>query len=215
MQLLAISGSRNHEGQTARAINAICHGFTRASGGGTECVFLPDLKLERCRQCDTNGWGPCRRTHRCIIKDDFAALVRKIKKSDVMLFANPVYFGELTESMRTFLERMRRISFPGAPSPGMPPPPIGRVVEQTVKGTPAYPAGIPTVGICLAGGGGGGAPSCCALLENFIQRLGFDVVDMIPLRRQNIEFKIAILEMTGEWLASKPTSGGGHTPFRR
>jgi hypothetical protein len=38
---------------------------------------------------------------------------------------------------------------------------------------------------------------------------GFDVVDMIPVRRQNLEFKLPLLELTGEWLASKPASGPG------
>jgi hypothetical protein len=35
---------------------------------------------------------------------------------------------------------------------------------------------------------------------------GFDVVDMIPLRRQNLEAKLPMLELTGAWLATKPTS---------
>lgn len=101
MNLLAISGSRNHKGQTARLINAVCKGFGQA-GGTTESIFLPDLKLERCRQCDIDGWGPCRRTQKCVIKDDFSAIKKKIKAADVVLFANPVYFGDLAESMRTF-----------------------------------------------------------------------------------------------------------------
>jgi hypothetical protein len=213
MQLLVISGSRNREGRTARAIKAICKGFIEA-GGKTERVFLPHLKLERCRQCDIDGWGPCRRTRRCVIKDDFAALVKKIKTSDAIVFANPVYFGDLTESMRSFLERLRRISFPGGPPPGMPFPPPGRMLMQPPKGKSAFPQGIPTIGLCLAGGGGGGAPSCCAILENILQRCGFDVVDMIPVRRQNIEAKIGILEITGKWLATKPTSEDGGPPSR-
>ena len=36
---------------------------------------------------------------------------------------------------------------------------------------------------------------------------GFDVVDMIPVRRQNLEFKLPLLELTGQWLTSKPVSG--------
>jgi NAD(P)H-dependent FMN reductase len=207
MQLLVISGSRNHEGQTARAIKAICKGYSKA-GGKTECVFLPDFKLERCRQCDIDGWGPCKRTLRCVIKDDFPALLKKIDAADVVVFANPVYFGDLTESMRTFLERLRRISFSIVPRPG-------GVLLNPSKRTPAFHLGIPAIGLCLSGGGGGGAPSCCPILENIMQRCGFDVVDMIPMRRQNIEFKIEILEITGKWLATKPTSGiAGHPPIR-
>jgi multimeric flavodoxin WrbA len=207
VRLLIISGSRNHEGQTARAINAICKGFSVA-GGKTECVFLPDFKLERCRQCDIDGWGPCKRTLRCVTKDDFPALLKKIDAADVVVFANLVYFGDLTESMRTFLERLRRISFSIVPRPG------GALLNPS-KRTPAFQLGIPAIGLCLSGGGSGGAPSCCAILENIMQRCGFDVVDMIPMRRQNIEFKIGILELTGKWLTTKPTSGTSSLPSIR
>jgi hypothetical protein len=58
----------------------------------------------------------------------------------------------------------------------------------------------------MAGGGGGGAPYSCVILERYLPECGFDVVDMIPIRRQNFEFKLNILPFTGEWLATKQTS---------
>jgi multimeric flavodoxin WrbA len=54
MNILFVSGSRNPEGQTARAVNAILEGAKEA-GSDVELVFLPALNLERCRQCDQNG----------------------------------------------------------------------------------------------------------------------------------------------------------------
>ncbi len=48
MRILVLSGSRNREGQTARAINAVCQGISDA-GGNSECLFLTEQKLERCR----------------------------------------------------------------------------------------------------------------------------------------------------------------------
>jgi hypothetical protein len=30
---------------------------------------------------------------------------------------------------------------------------------------------------------------------------------MIPVRRQNLEFKLKLFELTGEWLVTKPNSG--------
>ena len=38
------------------------------------------------------------------------------------------------------------------------------------------------------------------------------MVDMIPARRQNLEHKLPIIEMTGKWLATKPTSGPPFLP---
>ncbi len=191
MQILMLSGSRNREGRTARIIEAIGKGVAKA-GGNSESIFLTELDIERCRQCEKDGWGICRREERCIIEDDFDTVFAKIKAADAVVFATPVYFGDLTESMRAFLERLRRISR----RPGTPPP-------------ASLPGGTPAIGVCLAGGGGGNAPSCCVSLERLIQACRFDVVDMIPVRRQNLEFKLPILELTGEWLVTKPTSEGG------
>ncbi|MFC1909568.1 flavodoxin family protein [Chloroflexota bacterium] len=184
MQILVLSGSRNPEGETARAIEAISKGVAKA-GGNTERFFLPALNLEPCRQCESDGWGVCRQEERCIIDDDFSSLVDKIKSSDVIVFATPVYFRDLSESMRGFLDRLRRICAFKTPKPTQ---------------------DISAVGLCLAGGRGGGGPSACLNLENILQTCGFDVVDMIPLRRQNLDAKLQILELIGAWLATKPTS---------
>jgi multimeric flavodoxin WrbA len=192
MKAFMISGSRNPEGRTARCAQAIARGLAK-SGGKSEIVFLPTLKLERCRQCEADGWGICRREGRCIIEDDFALLVEKLLAADVAVFLNPVYFRDLAESMRCFLDRVRRLKF-------MQP-------ERPMNGKTA-------IGVCLAGGGGGGSPAAGYILENILQMCGFDVVDMINVRRQNIDIKIPMLEMTGEWLATVPTSGPMPPPPR-
>jgi NAD(P)H-dependent FMN reductase len=112
-------------------------------------------------------------------------LVEKIHGSDVVVFATPVYFRDLSESMKAFLDRLRRIS-------AFNPDPITK--------------GISAVGLSMAGGGGGGATSACMNLESTLQMCRFDVIDMIPIRRQNFEIKLPMLELTGEWLATKPSS---------
>jgi multimeric flavodoxin WrbA len=200
VRVLIISGSRNHEGQTARAIKAIQKGIAEGKGN-SEVIFLTEMDLERCRQCDADGWGICRKEGRCIIEDDFDTIVEKIKKTDAVVFANPVYFGDLSESMRGFLDRYRRTHFmrPGAPPPG-PFPGVG---------------GTPAVGYCYAGGSGNGTISCLASLERMLQTCGFDVVDMIPARRQNLDIKLPMLEMTGRWLTTGPTSGPPFVPPKR
>lgn len=206
MKILVLSGSRNRQGQTAKAIDAVCKGVKKG-GGTTETIFLTEKNLERCRQCNPDGWGICRSEHRCIIEDDFPAIVKKVKAADVVVFANPVYFGDLAESLNVFLERYRRIRFmlgmpmmPGMPGrPGMPP---------AGQGAPA----IPAIGICYAGGSGNGTVSCSFFLERILQMAGFDVVDMIPLRRQNFDMKLPHLEHVGAWLATKPTSGPPFVP---
>src|ERR1035437_2061399 len=111
MKLLALSGSGNHEFGTAKATGALQKGFEKAGGGTVESIFLVDHKLQRCLQCEVDGWGICRREGLCIIKDDFSEIVDKVRAADVMVFANPVYFGDISDSMRSFLDRFRRINF--------------------------------------------------------------------------------------------------------
>jgi len=185
MKTVLISGSRNPNGQTARAADAVLRGFTKA-GGSVERVFLPALKLERCRQCDDQGWGLCKKEGRCAIDDDFSGLVERIRRTDAVVFATPVYFSSLSESLRAFADRLRRICTQEA----------GRVSIH----------GKLMIGLCVAGGGGGGAPACCVDLEKVMARCGFDIVDMIPVRRQNLEAKLQRLELAGEWLATEPGS---------
>lgn len=181
MTVLMISGSRNPDGQTARAANAILAGVSKA-GARTARVFLPTCQVERCRQCEDNGWGQCRREGSCVIEDDFAGLVDRIGTAGAVVVATPVYFADLSESLRAFLDRLRRTC-----------------MHETGR---SAVAGKPVVGLCVAGGGGGGAPACCLSLERILNRCGLDVVDMIPIRRQNLEAKLDQLEREGEWLAA-------------
>ena len=186
VQALLICGSRNREGQTARAADALLAGVGKA-GGSAEKVFLVEHKFEHCRQCEDNGWGLCRKEGRCTIDDDFAAIVEKIRQADCVVFATPVYYSDLSESMKAFTDRLRRIC---TQEPG----------RAGIKGKPA-------VGLCVAGGGGGGASACCVSLERVMATSGFDVVDMLPARRQNLQAKLPRLELAGESLATGPSSG--------
>jgi len=182
MKVLCLLGTRNPEGQTASAAQALLKGVT-AQGHEGELVILPELRIERCRQCDNNGWGLCRQEGQCVIEDDFAVLTVKIREADAVVFATPVYFGDLSESLRALLDRLRRICRHADGKVG-------------VNGKPA-------VGICVAGGGGGGAPNCTVSLKAVLQHCGFDVVDMVPARRQNLEMKRDILPVVGAWLVKQ------------
>ena len=180
MNILIISGSRNPEGQTARAAGALLEGAS-AEGIEGEMIFLPQLTIERCRQCDEDGWGICSKECHCIIEDDFASIFQKIKKTDVVIFATPVYFGNLSESLRAFTDRLSRICFKG-----------GGSKETGDK---------PVIGICVAGGRGFGAPECCFHLDKVLRICGFNVIDMIPARRQNLENKLSYLHLIGRGLS--------------
>lgn len=181
MNTLIVSGSRNPEGQTAQAAGALLAGLQEAGSTG-RIVFLPAMRLERCRQCENNGWGICRTEGRCVIEDDFAGLVQELRDADLVAFATPVYYSDVSESLRGLLERLRRICFH----------------ENGRAGLEDKPA----LGICVAGGRGLGAPSCVMFLEKLLLNSRFDVVDMVLARRQNLPLKLELLQATGRWLGA-------------
>lgn len=182
MKTVAILGSRDPEGQTARAAKALLQAVANA-GWETESFLLPEKSIERCRQCDERGWGICRSEGRCVIEDDFGDVVGKLREADVAVFATPVYFSDLSESMKALLDRLRRCTRHGTGKEGI----DGKIA----------------IGICVAGGGGGGAPSCTVSLERVLNTCGFEVLDIVPARRQNLDLKLDVLRRTGEWLVEQ------------
>jgi multimeric flavodoxin WrbA len=182
MKIIMISGSRNPAGRTATLADALLRGAASA-GAACERYFLPEMFIKRCNQCDERGWGDCIQKGTCIIEDDFALLVDKMRRAEAVVFANPVYFGDLSESLRALLDRLRRITRHDEAKVG-------------IEGTPA-------VALCVAGGGGGGAPACAERMQSILATCGFDVLDVVPARRQNLDLKEQVLEITGRWLAKQ------------
>jgi multimeric flavodoxin WrbA len=180
MKLVGILGSRNPQGQTARAADALLQGAQDA-GWEVSRTFLPALEIECCRQCEDSGWGTCRSEGVCTIDDDLAAVVDQIRDADAVVFATPVYWGDLSERMRAFTDRLRRITRHDTGRAG--------ITDKRA------------IGVCVAGGGGGGGPTCTVSLEKVLRTCGFDVVDLVPARRQNLDLKCDVLYITGKWLA--------------
>lgn len=177
-KLLIISGSRNPDGQTAQAARGLAEGFI-AAGGQVETVYLPTLDIQRCRQCNNDGWGECTARGVCCINDDLHSVASAMRKSDAVAFANPVYWSDLSESLKAFLDRIRRICRHDDGAAG--------IREKKV------------VGVCVAGGGGGGSYQCTREMEWVLSTSGMEVLDIVPARRQNLSMKVETLRITGRW----------------
>ncbi len=106
MKILAIQSSPNEDGLTARTAKAVIEG-AKAEGASVELVNLNEVIVKPCMACD-GGWGQCRREGTCVIDDEFQALRDKIQAADALVFATPVYWGDLSESAKLFLDRLRR-----------------------------------------------------------------------------------------------------------
>jgi len=175
MKILAIQTSPNHDGLTAETAKRALKG-AEAAGHEVELVNLNDLVIKKCKACD-GGWGQCRREGTCILEDDFAGLIDKLQGADGLVFTTPVYWWDISESAKTFLDRMRRV--------------------ETHYGFKRY-EGKPSIGIVCAGGSGNGAARALYLLEEYLKRIGFKNYDLVTVTQANRAHKLPMLEEAGK-----------------
>jgi multimeric flavodoxin WrbA len=175
MKIIAIQTSPNQNGLTAETAKRVIKGVESA-GHNAELVNLNEMVIKKCKACD-GGWGQCRRVGTCILEDDFADLVDKILDSDGLVFTTPVYWWDISESAKTFLDRMRRI--------------------ETYHGFKRYD-NKPYIGIACAGGSGNGASRALYLLEEYLKRIGFKNYDLVTVTQANRRHKLPMLEEAGK-----------------
>jgi multimeric flavodoxin WrbA len=177
MKILAIQSSPNEDGLTAKTVKAVIKG-AEAEGAGVEMINLNELVIKPCVACD-GGWGQCRREGTCIIDDEFQQLRDKIHAADAVVFATPVYWGDLSESAKLFLDRLRRCE---------------------VKGEFKNLNGKFAMGIASAGGTGNGCVKALLHLEDYLRRIGFTIFDLVTVTQASREHKLEMLEKAGRRL---------------
>ena len=71
-----------------------------AAGNKVEFISLKDKTIKFCIGCMT-----CQKTHKCVLKDDAPELITKVRDADVIIFATPIYYYEMSGQLKTFLDR--------------------------------------------------------------------------------------------------------------
>jgi multimeric flavodoxin WrbA len=74
----------------------------RAEGGQAEVIQLSNLKIAPCNACDECRINP---ETGCVIKDEMQPLYQKIKDSQGILFATPIYWFNMSAQMKLFIDR--------------------------------------------------------------------------------------------------------------
>ena len=69
-------------------------------------IRLYDLDYKGCKSCFHCKKIGGKYYGECPIKDDLRELLPKIHECDGIVFATPIYFGDVTGEMRSFLERL-------------------------------------------------------------------------------------------------------------
>lgn len=177
MKTVVVWSSSNTDGLTAEAKNRFISGIQNSEAASMEIeeIHLNSKKLNHCIACG-NGWGTCRSEGACVLKDDFAEIYRKLVEADGIVFVTAVYWHDMTECMKTFVDRLRRCE---------------TAHNHHLKGKRCFL-------IACAGGTGNGAIECLHLIEESIKHMGMRAYDRIPVIRYNKDYMLPALETAGK-----------------
>lgn len=98
-KVLIISSSLRQNSNSDLLADSFADG-ARKAGHEVEKVSLRGKKLNFCIGC-----LECQKTLRCVIQDDANDIVQKMKDSDALVFATPIYYYEMAGQMKTLLDR--------------------------------------------------------------------------------------------------------------
>ena len=181
MKFLVITGNPKKDG--------LCHAITEevqrgGKDGGAEGELVSAEKLERCHVCG-NGWGTCREGNACAFgTDGFNELQQKIKEADAICFVTPVYWGEMAEGLKCFLDRFRRCEFDYGSETG------ALFGKQVLL-------------VASPGGSGNGMLTCLEQMDRFCRHTRAVIFDYVGINRWNNDYKrVAAYE------AAKAIAGG-------
>lgn len=97
--VLIISTSPRKDGNSEILANEFAKGAEQA-GNTVEKVSLYDKTIGFCKGCFA-----CQQTQRCVIHDDADNIAQKMKNTDIIVFATPIYYYEMSGQMKTMLDR--------------------------------------------------------------------------------------------------------------
>ncbi len=149
MRALAINGSHRGGKNTATMLKLVLHEL-ESGGVSTELVELSELRISFCRACNR-----CLRKTECSIQDDDVPRVGEaMRAADAIVIGSPVYFGNVTGMLKTFMDRTRWM----------------HMKENLLDGK---------LGAALTHAGlrNGGQEMTQLLMERYLQHLGLQVVE--------------------------------------
>ena len=173
-KIAIVWSSPNKDGLTSSAKDRFARGVADAGAEIAE-IHLNEKRLEHCRACGS-GWGTCRSGGECVIKDDFAGIYRTLAEADGIVWVSAVYWSDMTEAFKAFLDRLRRCD----------------------AGHNHMLAEKRCVLVACAGGTGRGTLECLTQLERALTHMGMRAYDRIGVVRYNKDYMLSALYEAGK-----------------
>ena len=98
-KVLIISTSIRPNSNSELLANAFADG-ARKSGNEVELVSLKDKTIGFCKGCLA-----CQKLGRCVVKDDANEITEKLLNAEVVVWATPIYYYEMSGQMKTMIDR--------------------------------------------------------------------------------------------------------------
>ena len=185
MKVLIFSGTPKKDGITHSLVQT-AEDTAKQLGMDAEVIRLADENLTNCKMCD-DGWGLCNKEYRCAFEneDGFALLQEKVRTADAYIYITPVYWGDVSECMKPFFDKLRRTQA------------TKQWEKDKDKNVASFLKGKPSIIVANAGGSGGGLLPALTGMERAISHMGGDswpkntggILDIIAVNRWNHHYK--------------------------
>ena len=117
MEFYLINSGPRKKYNTTKLLNSVNDGINdelakyNISESNINKIRLYDLDFKGCKSCFHCKKIGGKYYGKCPIKDDLRELLPKIHECDAIVFATPIYFGDITGELRSFLERLMFCKF--------------------------------------------------------------------------------------------------------
>lgn len=88
-------------GSNSEILAKECEKGAKAAGHDVQFLSLKEKEIKYCIGCLS-----CQRSGSCVIKDDVADILEIVRKAEVIVFATPIYYYEMSGQMKTLLDRL-------------------------------------------------------------------------------------------------------------
>ncbi|MDQ1275173.1 MAG: hypothetical protein QG610_746 [Euryarchaeota archaeon] len=104
MRVIAINGSPRKKWNTATLLEKALEGAA-SEGAETEMIHLYDLNFKGCISCFACKLRDGKSYGKCAVKDELTPVLKKLEDADAVILGSPIYLGNSTGEMRSFMER--------------------------------------------------------------------------------------------------------------
>lgn len=99
-RVIVISTSLRHGSNSDMLADKFVEG-AKATGNDVEKISLVGKNIQFCKGC-----MGCQKLGKCVIKDDVNDIMAKVLEAEVVVWATPIYYYEMSGQMKTLIDRM-------------------------------------------------------------------------------------------------------------